>query len=302
MTVELIERRREKSCLMKLEFDFSPRKLPTTMPDPEVAAAIGDRLWSRAIVYGSELAERFFAATHKVPCKVRVGWTFTKRELDAVRHLVLVARKVLGESSEAVGKNRDYRDALPPALSTRYGVYKVREKAFVSDKRLKPDQIACLDLSGVYVVPTALGREILAACGGFELGPVLDVRTEAPIKDMAMLIARHFFPEFVADALVRELHDVDGSTVPHWDGPPTQSDVSLEDWPALSRDRRPEDAVGDRGYIVTQDFRQALIERKVRGVNFEPVLVEGSDQHQAVLRLRAEFNERLAVNPANRLR
>lgn len=90
--VATIRLRREGNGLMKLEFEFSPRNLRKRMPDPEVAAALGDRLWSRSVVYGSELAERFFAATHKVPCTVRVAWTFTKKELDAARHLVLVAR------------------------------------------------------------------------------------------------------------------------------------------------------------------------------------------------------------------
>jgi hypothetical protein len=285
-----------------LELQFASRSGRTPV-DPDLAKALPGPGWSDWLRYGSALAEALleYFAGGADGCDLRTAWRFGKKDLEAFEHLRVIPRKLLNETDAAYRRNMEHMQAQPVALSTPYGPIKIREVVYLGAVKLKENQIGTVEFANALVASDTLLDALRPACRDLETGPVLDTRKGTSREGVKMLVVRDLFPAYLRDETVAELDSVRGGRFLRYRGLCSVGvDTDLSAVGDLSRDRTPDDHANS-DFVVSRRLRHLLLEKGVKGIDFSPVLVEGTDAYDAYLGLWRELVERLGRNPRNRL-
>lgn len=209
-------------------------------------------------------------------------------DFEACSHFEAVCRATIGQSrADSKATMAAYHQDNLHATASRWSV-RLPQRIYLS-KAVAGSAISQVDeWTGEYVLG-AQAAQALQASGltGFELRPVLDVKTNSPGDAGHHLVARELLPAALEDLTTFETFD-DGPrqpSTPRRYGLLSYAEGALEESPDLARTAEPWGAWRTPVWIVRQRARAWFEAAQVRGWKFQPVLAAGS-------RLHAEHTQR----------
>ncbi|MGI9263213.1 MAG: hypothetical protein ACR2QR_14300 [Woeseiaceae bacterium] len=243
------------------------------------------------------LEEFLFEAAKKGSFDLNPWMTFTPKDLATAEFHQVRTRKVVEDSQKDYERMFDDIELLPWIGNDPKRRYKIQEQVFLSNIRLKPNQVAVVgQWTAEYVVP-GLVRKLFedARFDGIEFRPVINTRTGLPHDDYFHLYSGHALgareldiasPEIESNRAEEQGYDSLGCLC--------YEPRALKN--ARDFNRTGEPMVGFRfpGWVVRASVSELFRDRKLRGWAFEPVLDVESETYRDYTELWSSFYRMLA--------
>lgn len=217
-----------------------------------------------------------------------VWMEFTNHEVESSRWLMMRPSKVVRESEADFERSRAHIDTLPFLGDNPSTRYRLPDRLYLSRHRLKPSQIAGYGEWTSEFIAHIAAYEELTGCGltGLEQRLVIDTEAGLNVPEHVMLYAAHTLGNRILDLtaprIVTEYPDERGyERLGCLCYPPEV----LEDAPDFSRTA--ENLVGFEftEWVVSRMVRECCRDSGLKGVRFEPVMVDLTPGYDEYLRL-----------------
>lgn len=238
----------------------------------------------------SDLFFDVMRATRNTSGNSMLSWiNYTKKETADSLYLQVQPGKTVGESELDNKANATHLENLPWIdAGGRLAGVKLPNRITLSklSRAWKPNNVAGLDQ---WTEEFVAGPDVVAAWNekrftGVSARPLIHRKSQQPLDGAELVYCKKFMPPLANDPTLVTVGEDPPCIRPL--GSLVYERKSLEVGLAdFNRSAEPVRAYGMGVLIVSQAVREHFIEMKFKGLRFNPVLIQGSDQHQEYLEL-----------------